>query len=173
MNSHNIIIVGALFIVACSPHDALPLDHTNGNSQTRQMRIDEDISQACLDLQNAFNDKDRSQVLLRDRTRIHGMLELPEVRQKMLQHPGFMRQMMQIGEIRRELLQNEQMMHEMLRNRDVHREIDRNLEMMKEIEKNETYRHINQEQEAGILEDLLLESTDSKATSSSNGTHPH
>lgn len=46
---------------------------------------------------------------------------------------------------------------------DAQREINRNREIMEEIAKYETYRHINQGQEADILKDLLLESTDSGA----------
>ncbi len=159
MNSHKIIILGVLFMVTCAPFNARAVDQNSDSKCTNQMQRDKDSSQVILDLRDTLRDKEKTQLLLRDRARIHNMLKQPELRQEMLLHPRFIRRMMQIGDIRQELLENEQMIHELLRNRVTHREVVRNSEMMEEIEKNEKYRCINQDQEADILEDLLLEPT--------------
>lgn len=165
MNSHKKIFLWLLFMLACAPLDIVAADHNDDNTCTHLVQRDKDRYQACLDLQDTLRDKDRSQKLLRDRSRIHNMLKQRELRQEMLQHPRFMRQMMQIREMRQELLGNEQMMHEMLQSRDIHREINRSREMMEGIEKNETYRQENQDLEADILKELLLEPTASGAAS--------
>ena len=161
MDSHKIVIVVLLLLIACAPRYVRAVDQISDSIGNRQIQSDWEKSQNCLDLQESLQDKERSQELLRDRARIHYLLKQSELRQEMLHHPRFMRQMMRIKEMREELLQNEQMLYEMLRNRDIHREINRNREMLEEIEKNETYRQINQEQQADILEELLLQSTDS------------
>jgi len=152
-------------MVACVPPDVLAFDQYSDNNRIQQTHSASDRFQVCLDLRDILRDKERWQILLQDRDRIHDMLQQRELRQEMLQQPRFMRQMMQISELRRELLRNEQMMHEMLQNRDINREINRNRKMMEEIEKNETYRRINQDQQAEILEGLLLESTASGGSS--------
>lgn len=101
-------------------------------------------------------------MLFRDPELISTMLTQPAMREEMLRHPSLIRQMMLNREIRRELLQNEQMMHQMLWSRDINRDINNNSEMLAEIEKNETYRQINQEMQAELLKELLLETTSAK-----------
>jgi len=160
MNNLKIAIVAVLSMSACPPHVHAAGQNRDGIG-AQQMHADRETSQECLNLREALHDEERSQILLLDRTGIHNMLNQPELRREMLQHPRFLRQMMHIEEMRQELLGNEQMMDEMLRNREIHREIIRNREMLAEIERNATYQHIHQEQQADILEELLLEMTPS------------
>lgn len=159
MNIPKIVVIAVLFVMTCSQYTHAAAEQDQTGIITEQIHGGGEISQECLDLRDTLRDKERSQILLGDRAGIHTMLKNPELRQEILQHPRFLRQMMQIREMRQELLHNEQMMLEMLRNRDIHREVNRNREMVEEIEKHETYRHINQEHQADILEKLLLEST--------------
>lgn len=172
MTSKKIKLIWVLFMVACSSPDVLAANQVHDCSHVRQIHGDMDKCPACQDLRDALRDKERSQLLLRDRTLIHNLLKQPELRQEMLLYPRFMRQMMQSSEMRQELLQNEQMMHEMLKNRDIHSEINRNREMLEEIEKNEAYRQLNQEQHADILEKLLLEPAVSGTPSPGSGRCP-
>lgn len=165
MYNNRIIIVVLLFVAACAPRHVRADDQNRDSNCTQQKQSGRDTSRTCLDLPDTLRDKERSQMLLRDRACIHTMLQHPELRHEMLQHSRFMRQMMKIKEMRQELLQNEQMMNEMLRNRGINREINRNREMMEEIEKNQIYRQIDQELHAEILEELLLESTGSEEAS--------
>lgn len=164
MDSHKKIIVAVLFMLACSSPDVLADDQNSDNHHTQEMQNEPGTYLDQISLRDMLRDKERWQILLQDNKRIHGMLQHSELRQQMLQHPCFMRQMMQVRDLRRELILNEQMMHEMLRNRDIHREINRNQKMVEEIDKNESYRKINQEQQAEILEELL-DSTESGASS--------
>jgi hypothetical protein len=159
MNIPKAVVIAVLFVVACSQYTHAAAEQDLTGIITQPIHGSGEVSQECLNLRDTLRDKERSQILLRDRAGMHIMLKNPELRQEILQHPRFLRQMMQTREMRQELLHNEQMMHEMLRNRDIHREVNRNREMVEEIEKNETYRHLNQEHQADILEELLLEST--------------
>ena len=161
---HKIIIVVVLFMVVCAPRSVRAAERCCKGLRTQQTHSDNfEVLLTCHCLRDALRDKERSQQLLRDRALMHNILKQCELRQEILRHPRFVRQMMQIREIRQELLQNETMMLEMLKNRDIHGEINRNREMVEEIEKNETYRQENLEQQADILEELLLDSTISGA----------
>lgn len=159
MSSRKNIFVVLLSLMACVSTDVQAAGQSRDVIHTQQKHKEVDSFQACLDLRNALHDKERSLALLRNQVLIHDILKQRELRQEMMQHPHFIRQMMQVVEMRQELLKNEPMMLDMLRNRDTLLEVNRNREMMKVIEKNETYRQINQEQQADILEELLLEST--------------
>lgn len=160
MNNLKINIVAGLFMVACGPLNVLAIDQNSDNSSAPLLSSDKDTSQAGRDLREILRDKERWPILLRDRGRMRGILQQGELRQELLQHPHFIRQMMQIKDMRQELLANEQMMLEMLRNKVISREINRNPKMLEEIEKNETYRHIHQDQQDDLLKELLLEPTE-------------
>ncbi|NTW98640.1 MAG: hypothetical protein HGB35_01620 [Geobacteraceae bacterium] len=152
-----VVIAAVLFMVAC-PSYANPAEQNRDGTCAQQLHGCRENSRECHDLHDALCDEERSKILLWDLEGMHNMLQQPELRQEMLQHPHFLRLMMQNREMRQELLCNEQMMHEMLRNPEIHREVTRNREMVEELENNDTYRHINQEHQADILEGLLLES---------------
>jgi hypothetical protein len=155
MSAPHIVIITVLLMVA------FPLPHVQAAEQHQDDICMQHMtnSREYLYLRDALRDEERSQILLWDRASIHDMLQKPELRQEMLQHPRFLRLMMQSREMRQELLGNEQMMREVLRNPEIHREVNRNREMVEEIENNETYRHMNQEHQSDILEELFLEST--------------
>lgn len=155
----------ALFITVCTPPDVRAFTRDMDDLLTQQMHEDGQRSQALLNLRDALSDTELSEQLLRDQSRIHAILRNQGLRQELLQHPLFMRQMLQSRELRQELLQNEQMMHEMLRERDIRYELERNCEMMAEIEKDEAYRQEYVEQEAELLNELLVETPGSGAFS--------
>jgi len=159
------IIFIALFITVCTPPDVRAFTRDMDDILAQQVHEDGQRSKALLNLRDALSDTELSVQLLRDHSRIHAILLNSGLRLELLQHPLFMRQMLRTRELRQELLQNEQMMREMLRDRDIRCELERNCEMMAEIEKVETYRQEYMEQEAELLNELLMDTPGSGALS--------
>lgn len=159
MNSTKKILIGVLFMVSCAPAEVFSSENAGDTSPVQQLQKDKERTRARLDLREILRDRGRWQILFRDRSRMHAMLEQGDLRWEMLKCPRFMRQMMQNVDMRRELQQNELMMQAMLQNREIHREIDRNPKMIAELENNKTYRQFNQDQQTDILEELLTELT--------------
>lgn len=159
MNRHSIIVSALLLVAACGTHDILAADLSRKPEHDRQTQSISDSFSNGLALKAMICDWEQAQMLLCDPVRLHGILDVPELRREILQHPRFLREMMQIKEIRRELLLNEPMVVEMIENRSIFREIARNQNMRKEIENTGAYQRLRRDPEGVILEELLSEAS--------------